>query len=148
MSCKLGRASGEILHMQSRKCSIPPQHSLFQDGGRSNYILSSCAIRCPSMGMQRSRRRLPEPQNAPRLSPESDMMTTERAAGTAWEVPRNWEARSMARVELCMPPQRERVRQVRSSHLRGKEGGSNGSRGREGHWRSRHCAKHPCTKHS
>ena len=65
----------------------------------------------------RSLIRIPLPQYDARVKPNIAMTTTEHAAGTAWLIPRNWVARSPARVELCIPVHTDIVLQTGSSCL-------------------------------
>ena len=61
--------------------------------------------------------RSPLPQKEARHRPIMAITTTEHAAGTAWLLPRNWLASSPAKVELCIPVQRDIVRLTSSSCL-------------------------------
>lgn len=65
----------------------------------------------------------PFPQKDASDKPMIAITTTEQAGGTAWLPPRNCVAKSIARVELCMPVHRLIVRETFSSCLQ------NGNRG-------------------
>lgn len=72
-------------------------------------------------GVSRDRTSLirnPLPQKEARHRPIMAITTTEQAAGTAWLLPRNWLARSPAKVELCIPVQRDIVLLTSSSCLK------------------------------
>lgn len=94
---------------------LVPQNAL-----KSCFTLHWASTVEPVCGRSRDGRSLirpPLPQKEARLRPMIAMATTEQAGGTAWLPPRNWVARSPARVELCIPVHREIVLQTSSSCL-------------------------------